>query len=233
MPRESQTTVVIKAINKTPTPLSFHMLWEETTTSTASLRSMTQWSGTFTVGRLQPPNKEALELNRLGLCVSAFDYHHENKALRKTGRIGCMLGPAADGAHTDELCCQKRAAALGARPCRSNSPRGPRLWWCRCRLVRPRDGPASLTRFGWPRPTNGSMTMQSVGSMRCPCPWAGPPTWCWSRAKWSTPLSAGIGRRWPRGNRLGGRSKKGRVRRSTRPCRISFLWPPMWAKNWG
>ena len=33
VPRESQTTVVIKAINKTPTPLSFHLLWEETTTS--------------------------------------------------------------------------------------------------------------------------------------------------------------------------------------------------------
>ena len=72
-PRESQTTVLIKAINKTPAPLSFHVLWEETTTSTVKPTVTTQWSGTFTVGRLQPPNKEALELNRLGLCVSAFD----------------------------------------------------------------------------------------------------------------------------------------------------------------
>lgn len=73
VPRESQTTVVIKAINKTPTPLSFHVLWEETTTSQTKPTVVTQWSGTFTVGRLQPPNKEALELNRLGLCISAFD----------------------------------------------------------------------------------------------------------------------------------------------------------------
>ena len=73
VPRESQTTVVIKAINKTPTPLSFHLLWEETTTSQTKATVITQWSGTFTVGRLQPPNKEALELNRLGLCISSFD----------------------------------------------------------------------------------------------------------------------------------------------------------------
>ena len=72
-PRESQTTVVMKAINKTPTPLAFHLLWEEITTHPVKPTVTKQWSGTFTVGRLQPPNKEALELNRLGLCVSAFD----------------------------------------------------------------------------------------------------------------------------------------------------------------
>ena len=72
-PRQTQTTVVIKAINKTPAPLSFHVLWDETTTSEVKPTVVTHWSGTFTVGRLQPPTQEALLQNRLGLCVSAFD----------------------------------------------------------------------------------------------------------------------------------------------------------------
>lgn len=72
-PRRTQTTVQIKAINKTPAPLSFHVLWDETTTSDIQATVVTHWSGTFTVGRLQPPTQEALVQNRLGLCVSAFD----------------------------------------------------------------------------------------------------------------------------------------------------------------
>ena len=66
--------VELKSVTKTPVPESYQVLWAETSTDQANPPVKTAlWTGTFSVGRLQPPTlADALD-NRLGLCVSAYD----------------------------------------------------------------------------------------------------------------------------------------------------------------
>jgi type IV secretory pathway TrbF-like protein len=73
-PGKKLVAVELKSITKTPVPESYQVLWAETTTerSNPSVK-MTQWTGTFSVGRIQLPTLADAMDNRLGLCVTAFD----------------------------------------------------------------------------------------------------------------------------------------------------------------
>lgn len=64
--------VEIKAATATPVPLTFHVFWEETTTD-FTLQRTKPYTGTFSVGRLQPANQAMLMHNRLGLCIKALN----------------------------------------------------------------------------------------------------------------------------------------------------------------
>jgi type IV secretory pathway TrbF-like protein len=64
--------VEIKAATATPVPLTYHVFWEETTTD-YTLQRTRKYTGTFSVGRLQPANQAMLMQNRLGLCIKALN----------------------------------------------------------------------------------------------------------------------------------------------------------------
>src|SRR6266511_3159041 len=66
-------SVDLKSVTKTPSPLSFQVLWSETTTEGALPPKTQQWTGTFTVQRYRPKKPAELLQNTLGLCVNAFD----------------------------------------------------------------------------------------------------------------------------------------------------------------
>jgi len=73
-PGKKLVAVELKSITKTPVPESYHVLWTETSTERSSpMVKTTQWTGTFSVGRLQLPTLADAMDNRLGLCVNAFD----------------------------------------------------------------------------------------------------------------------------------------------------------------
>jgi type IV secretory pathway TrbF-like protein len=64
--------VEIKAATATPVPFTFHVFWEETTTD-YTLQRTKAYTGTFSVGRIQPANQAMLMQNRLGLCIKALN----------------------------------------------------------------------------------------------------------------------------------------------------------------
>ena len=73
-PGKKLVAVELKSITKTPVPESYQVLWTETSTERSSpMVKTTQWTGTFSVGRLQLPTLADAMDNRLGLCVNAFD----------------------------------------------------------------------------------------------------------------------------------------------------------------
>jgi len=67
--------VEVKSLTKIPTPESYQALWAETTTERTNPTVKTAlWSATFSVGRFRPPTLADTLDNRLGLCVTAFDF---------------------------------------------------------------------------------------------------------------------------------------------------------------
>ena len=64
--------VEIKAATATPAPSTYHVFWEETSTEYTAQR-VKPYTGTFTVGRFEPPNQAVLMQNRLGLCITALN----------------------------------------------------------------------------------------------------------------------------------------------------------------
>jgi type IV secretory pathway TrbF-like protein len=64
--------VEIKAATATPAPSTYHVFWEETTTE-YTVQRVKKYTGTFTVGRMQPPTQAVLMQNRLGLCITALN----------------------------------------------------------------------------------------------------------------------------------------------------------------
>jgi type IV secretory pathway TrbF-like protein len=64
--------VEIKAATATPVPSTYHVFWEETSTE-HTLQRVKKYTGTFTVGRLQPATQAMLLQNRLGLCITALN----------------------------------------------------------------------------------------------------------------------------------------------------------------
>jgi type IV secretory pathway TrbF-like protein len=64
--------VEIKAATATPAPATYHVFWEETTTD-YTLQRLKKYTGTFTVGRMQPATQALLMQNRLGLCITALN----------------------------------------------------------------------------------------------------------------------------------------------------------------
>ena len=74
-PSKRLVAVEVKSITKTAAPESYQVLWTETSTDkTHPTVKTAMWSATFSVGRYRPPTlADALE-NRLGLCVTAWDW---------------------------------------------------------------------------------------------------------------------------------------------------------------
>lgn len=64
--------VEIKAATATPAPSTYHVFWEETSTE-STVQRVKPYTGTFTVGRFEPPNQAVLMQNRLGLCITALN----------------------------------------------------------------------------------------------------------------------------------------------------------------
>jgi hypothetical protein len=74
VPAKKLVSVDLKSMTKTPAPLSYNVLWTETATEkTLPVVKKSEWAGTFTVGRMQPPTLTDVMENRLGLCVTAFE----------------------------------------------------------------------------------------------------------------------------------------------------------------
>jgi type IV secretory pathway TrbF-like protein len=65
--------VELKSVTKTPSPLSYQVLWKETSVPRHLPPEEKQYTATLTTGRVQPSSQEMLLQNRLGLCVTAWD----------------------------------------------------------------------------------------------------------------------------------------------------------------
>jgi len=74
-PSKRLVAVEVKSITKTAAPESYQVLWAETSTDKTNPTIKTEmWSATFSVGRYRPPTlADALD-NRLGICVTAWDW---------------------------------------------------------------------------------------------------------------------------------------------------------------
>jgi type IV secretory pathway TrbF-like protein len=71
---DKRVTVQVQSVTKTPTPVSYQVLFTQWTTDRTQPHVVeTRWTATFSVGRLQPPTLSDAVENRLGLCVAAFD----------------------------------------------------------------------------------------------------------------------------------------------------------------
>lgn len=67
------TTVELTSITRTPSPHSYHAVWEQWTTENTQPPRVERWAGTFSVGRMKPRDMDSMLQNRLGLCVAGFD----------------------------------------------------------------------------------------------------------------------------------------------------------------
>jgi len=65
--------VELKSVTKTPSPLSYQVLWKETTMPKAMPAEEKLYTATLTTGRTFPSSQEMLMQNRLGLCVVAYN----------------------------------------------------------------------------------------------------------------------------------------------------------------
>jgi type IV secretory pathway TrbF-like protein len=65
--------VELKSVTKTPSPLSYQVLWKETTIPKALPPQEKMYTATLTTGRTTPASQEMLMQNRLGTCVTAFN----------------------------------------------------------------------------------------------------------------------------------------------------------------
>lgn len=65
--------VELKSVTKTPSPLSYQVLWKETTVPKHLPPEEKYYTATLTTGRARPSSQEMLMQNRLGLCVTAYD----------------------------------------------------------------------------------------------------------------------------------------------------------------
>jgi type IV secretory pathway TrbF-like protein len=70
-----QTLVMVelKSVTKTPSPLSYQVLWKETSVPKHLPPEEKTYTATLTTGRIYPSSQEMLMQNRLGLCVTAYD----------------------------------------------------------------------------------------------------------------------------------------------------------------
>jgi len=65
--------VELKSVTKTPSPLSYQVLWKETTIPKALPPQEKMYTATLTTGRTSPASQEMLMSNRLGTCVTAWN----------------------------------------------------------------------------------------------------------------------------------------------------------------
>ena len=66
--------VELKSVTKTASPLSYQVLWKETTVhKDLTAEATKQYTATLTTGRIAPSSPEMLLQNRLGLCVTAWN----------------------------------------------------------------------------------------------------------------------------------------------------------------
>ena len=65
--------VELKSVTKTPSPLSYNVLWKETSMLKAMPPVDKLYTATLTTGRTRPASQEMLMSNRLGVCVTAWN----------------------------------------------------------------------------------------------------------------------------------------------------------------
>jgi type IV secretory pathway TrbF-like protein len=65
--------VALKSVTRTVSPLSYQVLWQETTVPKHLPPDTTTYTATLTTGRIYPASQDMLLQNRLGLCVTAYD----------------------------------------------------------------------------------------------------------------------------------------------------------------
>jgi type IV secretory pathway TrbF-like protein len=68
--------VDIKSITTSAAPRSYNAMWTETAVEAHQTKT-TRWAGTFSVGRMRPKDMQAMLLNRVGLCVTAFNWSQQ------------------------------------------------------------------------------------------------------------------------------------------------------------
>jgi type IV secretory pathway TrbF-like protein len=74
-PSKLRASIAIKSITKTATPESYQVAWHEVTVDKlASTLKEQDYIGTFTVGRVRPKNLSEAMDNRLGICVTGYDF---------------------------------------------------------------------------------------------------------------------------------------------------------------
>jgi type IV secretory pathway TrbF-like protein len=71
-PKGKTVSVKLLGWNKTPAPLAYHILWEETIQERGLQPTRKTYNAMFTVGRKQLKNPTDLAKNFLGLCITAF-----------------------------------------------------------------------------------------------------------------------------------------------------------------
>ena len=67
------TQVELKSVTKTPSPLSYNVLWKEIVTPKAMPPEEKLYTATLTTGRTTPASQEMLMSNRLGVCITAWN----------------------------------------------------------------------------------------------------------------------------------------------------------------
>ena len=65
--------VALKSVTRTVSPLSYQVLWQETTVPKHLPPDTKTYTATLTTGRIYPSSQDMLLQNRLGLCVTAYD----------------------------------------------------------------------------------------------------------------------------------------------------------------
>lgn len=66
--------VELLAVTKTDAPKAFNVLWKEWVTEGTQPAVEQHWAGTLTVGRIKLAHQKAVLHNRLGLCVTTYNW---------------------------------------------------------------------------------------------------------------------------------------------------------------
>jgi type IV secretion system protein VirB5 len=67
-------SVVLESVTKSPVPRAYTALWQEIVVEGTAAPVIERWAGTFTTGRLATKTQAHVIANRLGICVSSFDF---------------------------------------------------------------------------------------------------------------------------------------------------------------
>jgi len=79
VPGKKKVGVDVKSVTKTAHPESYHVIWEENITEmNAPTVKTQQWSATLTVGRIVLKRMDEVLDNRLGICVTGYDWAEQS-----------------------------------------------------------------------------------------------------------------------------------------------------------
>jgi type IV secretory pathway TrbF-like protein len=76
-PSGKRVMVKLLGWNKTLTPLSYHIYWEEDTLQPGQTLSRQRYNGIFTVGRVNVTDQQHKLLNPIGMCITSYSISPE------------------------------------------------------------------------------------------------------------------------------------------------------------